>query len=71
VECGDDFIGGQVINLVGEDGTVLPVKDFVWDTGTELRDLHQQRLGASRQRHVEAPCHGQRRVDEASVMCGR
>ena len=30
------FIGGQVINLVGEDGTVLLVKDFVWDTGTEL-----------------------------------
>ncbi|MFE6891969.1 M4 family metallopeptidase [Streptomyces sp. NPDC057694] len=36
VDLVHDFIGGQVINLVSEDGTVLPVKDFVWDTGTEL-----------------------------------
>ncbi|MFH9548572.1 M4 family metallopeptidase [Streptomyces sp. NPDC017435] len=36
VDLVHDFIGGQVINLVGEDGTVLLVKDFVWDTGTEL-----------------------------------
>jgi Zn-dependent metalloprotease len=32
------FIGGQVIHLVGEDGTVLLVKDFVWDTGSELHE---------------------------------
>ncbi|MEU5344627.1 M4 family metallopeptidase [Streptomyces sp. NPDC020766] len=31
-----DFIGGQIIQLIGEDGTTLPVKDFVWDTGSEL-----------------------------------
>ncbi|GGM21709.1 hypothetical protein GCM10010129_77550 [Streptomyces fumigatiscleroticus] len=30
------FIGGQIIELVAEDGTALMVKDFVWDTGTEL-----------------------------------
>lgn len=30
------FIGGQIIDLVGEDGTVVPVKDFVWDMGMEL-----------------------------------
>lgn len=38
VDLVHDFIGGQVISLVSEDGTVLPVKDFVWDTGTELHD---------------------------------
>ncbi|MFI7503943.1 M4 family metallopeptidase [Streptomyces sp. NPDC049687] len=32
------FIGGQIIELVAEDGTVIPVKDFVWDTGSELHD---------------------------------
>ncbi|MGW0582883.1 M4 family metallopeptidase, partial [Streptomyces sp. NPDC002920] len=32
------FIGGQIIELVAEDGTVIMVKDFVWDTGTELHD---------------------------------
>lgn len=36
VDLVHDFIGGQVISLVSEDGTVLLVKDFVWDTGTEL-----------------------------------
>ncbi|MFJ5837704.1 M4 family metallopeptidase [Streptomyces shenzhenensis] len=36
VDLVHDFIGGQVIDLVAEDGTVIPVKDFVWDTGTEL-----------------------------------
>ncbi|MFF3752565.1 M4 family metallopeptidase [Streptomyces sp. NPDC002018] len=30
------FIGGQIIDLISEDGTVIPVKGFVWDTGTEL-----------------------------------
>ncbi|MBO1329787.1 M4 family metallopeptidase [Streptomyces sp. VRA16 Mangrove soil] len=38
VDLVHDFIGGQVINLVSEDGTVLPVKNFVWDTGTELHE---------------------------------
>ncbi|MFI9834502.1 M4 family metallopeptidase [Streptomyces sp. NPDC051913] len=32
------FIGAQVVQLVGPDGTVLMVKDFKWDTGTELHD---------------------------------
>ncbi|WP_245235295.1 M4 family metallopeptidase [Streptomyces violaceorubidus] len=32
------FIGAQVIQLVAPDGTVLLVKDFRWDTGTELHD---------------------------------
>ncbi|MFD6292945.1 M4 family metallopeptidase [Streptomyces sp. NPDC060205] len=36
VDLVHDFIGGQVIHLVGEDGTALLVKDFVWDTGSEL-----------------------------------
>ncbi|MFJ1969575.1 M4 family metallopeptidase [Streptomyces sp. NPDC087903] len=36
VDLVHDFIGGQVIQLVAEDGTALLVKDFVWDTGTEL-----------------------------------
>jgi len=36
VDLVHDFIGGQVISLVSEDGTELLVKDFVWDTGTEL-----------------------------------
>ncbi len=36
VDLVHDFIGGQVINLVAEDGTVILVKDFVWDMGTEL-----------------------------------
>jgi Zn-dependent metalloprotease len=36
VDLVHDFIGGQIITLVGEDGTELLVKDFVWDTGTEL-----------------------------------
>ncbi|MFJ9036816.1 M4 family metallopeptidase [Streptomyces sp. NPDC102406] len=36
VDLVHDFIGGQIIDLVHENGTVLPVKDFVWDTGTEL-----------------------------------
>ncbi|MER5428528.1 M4 family metallopeptidase [Streptomyces sp. NPDC002588] len=31
-----DFIGGQIIELVAENGTVIPVKDFVWDTGSDL-----------------------------------
>ncbi|MEU6229869.1 M4 family metallopeptidase [Streptomyces sp. NPDC047042] len=30
------FIGGQIIELVAEDGTTLMVKDFVWDGGSEL-----------------------------------
>ncbi|MFB9347455.1 M4 family metallopeptidase [Streptomyces heliomycini] len=38
VDLVHDFIGGQVINLVAEDGTVILVKDFVWDEGTELHD---------------------------------
>ncbi|MEW2077163.1 M4 family metallopeptidase [Streptomyces sp. NPDC013433] len=38
VDLVHDFIGGQVINLVAEDGTVILVKDFVWDMGTELHD---------------------------------
>ncbi|WP_181387227.1 M4 family metallopeptidase [Streptomyces sp. Act143] len=32
------FIGAQVVELVAPDGTVLLVKDFQWDTGTELHD---------------------------------
>ncbi|SNX88401.1 Zn-dependent metalloprotease [Streptomyces sp. TLI_55] len=32
------FIGAQVVQLVAPDGTVLLVKDFRWDTGTELHD---------------------------------
>lgn len=36
VDLVHDFIGGQIIQLVSEDGTALMVKDFVWDTGTEL-----------------------------------
>ncbi len=36
VDLVHDFIGGQIIDLVAEDGTVIRVKDFVWDTGTEL-----------------------------------
>ncbi|MGP4085244.1 M4 family metallopeptidase, partial [Streptomyces sp. KR55] len=36
VDLVHDFIGGQVISLVSDDGTVLLVKDFIWDTGTEL-----------------------------------
>lgn len=36
VDLVHDFIGGQVINLVAEDGTVILVKDFVWDEGREL-----------------------------------
>ncbi|MDH6622373.1 Zn-dependent metalloprotease [Streptomyces sp. LBL] len=36
VDLVHDFIGGQIIDLVAENGTVIPVKDFVWDTGTEL-----------------------------------
>ncbi|MFF5161391.1 M4 family metallopeptidase [Streptomyces sp. NPDC000348] len=38
VDLVHDFIGGQVISLVAEDGTVILVKDFVWDEGTELHD---------------------------------
>ncbi|MFD7135238.1 proprotein convertase P-domain-containing protein [Streptomyces sp. NPDC059894] len=30
------FIGAQVVQLIGPDGTVLLVKDLEWDTGTEL-----------------------------------
>ncbi|MFI5754898.1 M4 family metallopeptidase [Streptomyces sp. NPDC051569] len=30
------FIGGQIIELVSEDGTVIMVKNFVWDEGKEL-----------------------------------
>ncbi|MFI1921616.1 M4 family metallopeptidase [Streptomyces sp. NPDC020377] len=36
VDLVHDFIGGQIIQLVAEDGTVILVKDFAWDTGTEL-----------------------------------
>lgn len=36
VDLVHDFIGGQIIELVAEDGTALMVKDFVWDTGSEL-----------------------------------
>lgn len=36
VDLVHDFIGGQVISLVNEDGTEFLVKDFVRDTGTEL-----------------------------------
>lgn len=36
VDLVHDFIGGQVVELVAEDGTELMVKDFGWDTGTEL-----------------------------------
>nr|WP_320775595.1 M4 family metallopeptidase [Streptomyces sp. CRN 30] len=36
VDLVHEFIGGQIIELVAEDGTVLMVKDFVWDTGDEL-----------------------------------
>ncbi|WP_338704247.1 M4 family metallopeptidase (plasmid) [Streptomyces sp. Q6] len=32
------FIGAQVVQLIAPDGTVLMVKDFTWDTGTELHD---------------------------------
>jgi hypothetical protein len=32
------FIGAQVVQLIAPDGTVLMVKDFRWDTGTELHD---------------------------------
>ncbi|MFF4903208.1 M4 family metallopeptidase [Streptomyces sp. NPDC001068] len=32
------FIGAQVVQLIGPDGTVLLVKDFAWNTGTELHD---------------------------------
>ncbi|MFJ8695116.1 M4 family metallopeptidase [Streptomyces roseolilacinus] len=38
VDLVHDFIGGQVIDLVAEDGTVILVKDFVWDEGRELHD---------------------------------
>lgn len=36
VDLDHGFIGAQVLQLVGPDGTVLMVKDFTWDTGTEL-----------------------------------
>lgn len=36
VDLVHDFIGGQLMDLVSEDGTTIPVKSFVWDTGTEL-----------------------------------
>ncbi|WP_230195071.1 M4 family metallopeptidase [Streptomyces coriariae] len=36
VDLVHDFIGGQIIELVAENGTAILVKDFVWDTGTEL-----------------------------------
>ncbi|MFS0694348.1 M4 family metallopeptidase [Streptomyces nitrosporeus] len=38
VDLVHDFIGGQVINLVAGDGTVILVKDFVWDEGRELHE---------------------------------
>ncbi|MFF3335637.1 M4 family metallopeptidase [Streptomyces sp. NPDC002888] len=40
VDLVHDFIGGQVIELVAQDGTVIPVKNFVWDTGTELHETY-------------------------------
>jgi Thermolysin metallopeptidase, alpha-helical domain/Thermolysin metallopeptidase, catalytic domain/Putative Ig domain/Proprotein convertase P-domain len=36
VKIHHDFIGGQVIDLISEDGAVVPVKDFVWDTGSDM-----------------------------------
>ncbi|MFJ9032478.1 M4 family metallopeptidase [Streptomyces sp. NPDC102274] len=30
------FIGAQIVDLVSEGGTIIPVKGFVWDTGSEL-----------------------------------
>lgn len=36
VDLYKDFVGAQIITLVAEDGTVVPVKDFDWDHGTEL-----------------------------------
>ncbi|MEV7871148.1 M4 family metallopeptidase [Streptomyces sp. NPDC088124] len=40
VDLVHDFIGGQILHLVNEDGTALLVKDFVWDTGTELHTTY-------------------------------
>ncbi|GAA4803647.1 M4 family metallopeptidase [Streptomyces ziwulingensis] len=36
VDLSHPFIGGQIIDLVAGDGTLIPVKGFVWDEGDEL-----------------------------------